>query len=163
MASLIQLTYLDLSDTRAGDRELEWLRGLTAIVNLRLDRTRVSDRGLARLAGLVKLRWLSLEKTKVEGWGIASLLAAAPIDQLNAQVSLINDEVAAKIARAWKSGLTSHLNFARTRVTGPGLSGLSGLKAWSLDLSGLPLTGPDLSTLGSASIESLELAENSAD
>jgi len=57
LKGLVQLDWLDLTDTQATDEDLQHLKGMTKLTYLDLSGTQVTDDGLAHLRGLPNLRW----------------------------------------------------------------------------------------------------------
>jgi hypothetical protein len=72
-----------LNDTRVTDKDLEHLRGLTALRRLDLHRTAVTDEGLRHLRGLTRLNRLYLTGTGVSDKGLAHLTGLAELEYLH--------------------------------------------------------------------------------
>lgn len=73
LASLQDLRFLSLAETRVGDAGLQHLIGLTKLRELHLDHSEVTDAGLAVLADLPNLRILDLKGTRISDAGLAHL------------------------------------------------------------------------------------------
>ncbi len=73
LASLDDLQFLSLAETRIGDAGLVHLEGLTRLQELHLDHTEVTDAGLKRLAALPSLEILDLKGTRITDAGLAEV------------------------------------------------------------------------------------------
>ena len=72
-----------LNDTRVTDKDLEHLRGLTALRRLDLHRTAVTDEGLRHLRGLTRLNRLYLTGTRVSDKGLVHLTGLTELEYLH--------------------------------------------------------------------------------
>jgi len=70
LGTLVELVYVDLSDTLVGDDGMRVLANLTSLEAIHLDRTRVTDEGIQELARLPQLTWLTLDGTRVTEEGV---------------------------------------------------------------------------------------------
>jgi CheY-like chemotaxis protein len=73
LASLDDLQFLSLAETRIGDAGLVHLEGLSRLQELHLDHTQITDAGLKRLAALPKLEILDLKGTRITDAGLADV------------------------------------------------------------------------------------------
>jgi hypothetical protein len=76
--STLNLDWLCLSRTWAGDEALHSLRNMTTLEYLDLTRTRVTDAGLVHLEGLPNLKTLILRRTRVTDSGAENIAAKLP-------------------------------------------------------------------------------------
>jgi DNA-binding response OmpR family regulator len=73
LASLQDLRFLSLAETRIGDEGLAHLASLTRLQELHLDHTDVTDEGLKQLGSLPNLEILDLKGTRVTDAGLAEI------------------------------------------------------------------------------------------
>ena len=73
LASLHDLRFLSLAETRVGDAGLVHLQSLTSLQELHLDHTDVTDEGLKLLASLPNLEILDLKGTRITDAGLAEV------------------------------------------------------------------------------------------
>ena len=73
LASLHDLRFLSLAETRVGDAGLVHLQSLTNLQELHLDHTDVTDEGLKLLASLPNLEILDLKGTRITDAGLAEV------------------------------------------------------------------------------------------
>jgi hypothetical protein len=139
---------IDLDGTKVSDRDLEHLKGLTALQSLSLYGTPVSDAGLAHLQGLTGLEWLNLGGTRVTDAGLVHIKDLTGLRELYLSDTDVSDAGLAHLkglaALQWLfmdgtqvsdaglvhlKGLTrlQRLYLARTKVSDPGLAHLTGL------------------------------------
>jgi len=123
LASLDDLQFLSLAETRIGDAGLVHLEGLTRLQELHLDHTEVTDAGLKRLAALPKLEILDLKGTRITDAGLAELGRLSNLKGLYLTRTGITDTGLAQL-----SGL-SNLEILILWDTGIGDAGLEHLKS----------------------------------
>jgi CheY-like chemotaxis protein len=73
LASLHDLRFLSLAETRVGDAGLVHLQSLTSLQELHLDHTDITDEGLKLLASLPNLEILDLKGTRITDAGLAEV------------------------------------------------------------------------------------------
>jgi len=73
LASLHDLRFLSLAETRVGDAGLAHLQSLTNLQELHLDHTEITDEGLKLLASLPNLEILDLKGTRITDAGLAEV------------------------------------------------------------------------------------------
>jgi CheY-like chemotaxis protein len=73
LASLHDLRFLSLAETRVGDAGLAHLQSLTNLQELHLDHTDITDEGLTLLASLPNLEILDLKGTRITDAGLAEV------------------------------------------------------------------------------------------
>jgi CheY-like chemotaxis protein len=73
LASLHDLRFLSLAETRVGDAGLAHLESLASLQELHLDHTEITDEGLKRLAALPNLEILDLKGTRITDAGLAEV------------------------------------------------------------------------------------------
>ena len=73
LASLHDLRFLSLAETRIGDAGLAHLQSLTHLQELHLDHTEITDEGLKLLSSLPHLEILDLKGTKITDAGLATV------------------------------------------------------------------------------------------
>ena len=73
LASLGDLRFLSLAETRVGDAGLVHLQSLTSLQELHLDHTEITDEGLKLLASLPSLEILDLKGTRITDAGLAEV------------------------------------------------------------------------------------------
>ena len=73
LASLHDLRFLSLAETRVGDAGLAHLQSLTSLQELHLDHTDITDEGLKLLASLPNLEILDLKGTRITDAGLAEV------------------------------------------------------------------------------------------
>jgi CheY-like chemotaxis protein len=73
LASLHDLRFLSLAETRVGDAGLLHLQSLNSLQELHLDHTDISDEGLKLLASLPNLEILDLKGTRITDAGLAEV------------------------------------------------------------------------------------------
>ncbi len=73
LASLHDLRFLSLAETKVGDAGLQHLLALSELEELHLDHSEITDAGLVLLASLPKLRILDLKGTRISDAGLAHL------------------------------------------------------------------------------------------
>lgn len=73
LASLHDLRFLSLAETRVGDAGLQHLLALSELEELHLDHSEITDAGLVMLASLPKLRILDLKGTRISDAGLAHI------------------------------------------------------------------------------------------
>jgi CheY-like chemotaxis protein len=73
LASLHDLRFLSLAETRVGDAGLAHLQSLTSLQELHLDHTDITDEGLKLLASLPNLEILDLKGTRITDAGLAEI------------------------------------------------------------------------------------------
>jgi len=73
LASLHDLRFLSLAETRIGDAGLAHLESLASLQELHLDHTEITDEGLKRLAALPNLEILDLKGTRITDAGLAEV------------------------------------------------------------------------------------------
>ncbi len=73
LASLHDLRFLSLAETRVGDAGLVHLQSLTSLQELHLDHTEITDAGLKLLATLPNLEILDLKGTRITDDGLAEV------------------------------------------------------------------------------------------
>jgi hypothetical protein len=78
LRGLTALRRIDLHGTAVTDEGLRHLRGLTKLNRLYLTATKVSDKGLGHLTGLTELEFLDLDRTKVTAEGVEKLRQKLP-------------------------------------------------------------------------------------
>ena len=123
LASLDDLQFLSLAETRIGDAGLVHLEGLTRLQELHLDHTEVTDAGLKRLAALPKLEILDLKGTRITDAGLAEVGRLSNLKGLYLTRTGITDTGLAQL-----SGL-SNLEILILWDTGIGDAGLEHLKS----------------------------------
>jgi hypothetical protein len=177
------VTEVLLTASRANDRNVAGLAGMSGLVVLGLCATRVTDAGLAELRGLQKLESLDLSSTRVTGEGLLLLAELSRLRTLDLSGSRLTDDGLEHVARF--TGLVS-LQIDQTRITDAGLAHLSELRelqrlnlAWTrvtdaglvnmrlkefrrlkeLDLNGTAITDAGVAELrGLVTLESLSLS-----
>ncbi len=73
LASLHDLRFLSLAETRVGDAGLVHLQSLSSLQELHLDHTEITDAGLKLLASLPNLEILDLKGTRITDAGLADV------------------------------------------------------------------------------------------
>ena len=73
LASLHDLRFLSLAETKVGDAGLVHLQSLTRLQELHLDHTEITDEGLKLLASLPNLEILDLKGTRITDAGLAEV------------------------------------------------------------------------------------------
>ena len=73
LASLHDLRFLSLAETRVGDAGLAHLQSLTSLQELHLDHTDITDEGLKLLTSLPNLEILDLKGTRITDAGLAEV------------------------------------------------------------------------------------------
>ena len=73
LASLHDLRFLSLAETRVGDAGLQHLLALSELEELHLDHSEITDAGLVLLSSLPKLRILDLKGTRISDAGLVHL------------------------------------------------------------------------------------------
>ena len=73
LASLHDLRFLSLAETRVGDAGLVHLQSLTSLQELHLDHTEITDEGLKLLSSLPNLEILDLKGTRITDDGLAEV------------------------------------------------------------------------------------------
>jgi len=73
LASLHDLRFLSLAETKVGDAGLQHLMALTELEELHLDHSEITDHGLTLLSALPKLRILDLKGTRISDAGLTHL------------------------------------------------------------------------------------------
>ena len=73
LASLHDLRFLSLAETKVGDAGLQHLLPLSELEELHLDHSEITDAGLTLLGSLPKLRILDLKGTRISNAGLAHL------------------------------------------------------------------------------------------
>lgn len=130
---LINLTDLDLSDTKVTDAGLEHLKELAALQNLNLRNTDITDAGLEHLKSLTSLQVLDLRDTDITVAGLERLKSLTSLQKLNLGTYRVTNAVLEHLKVL--TGLQK-LDLSRSRVTNAGLEHLkvlTGLR--ELDLS----------------------------
>lgn len=114
-----QLTYINLSDTLAGDESIAGLASLRLLQQAGLYRTRITDRALASLAALPQLRSLDLMQTKITDEGLANLIPAAGLESLRFSDCNVTDRGLAFVSAL---GELKSLEFSGIHASDAGLS-----------------------------------------
>jgi CheY-like chemotaxis protein len=91
LASLNDLRFLSLAETRVGDAGLEHLRSLTHLQELHLDHSDITDAGLKLLTGLPRLEILDLKGTQITDAGLAEVGRMAQLKGLYLTRTIITD------------------------------------------------------------------------
>ena len=86
LKGLTKLQELRLGGTKITNRGLEHLKELTELRTLILDRTEVSDDGLKHLQGLTNLRWLNVCETPVTDAGVKHLKPLTKLEYVDLAV-----------------------------------------------------------------------------
>ena len=100
LKGLTQLHELRLANTRITDAGLEHLKGLAQLRWLSLSETRITDAGLQRLKGLGQLRGLGLAHTRITDAGLEHLKWLPKLDQLWLRGTKVTDAAVTKFQRA---------------------------------------------------------------
>ncbi len=120
-----EISLLDLSQTKAGNADLEGGTGLANVKQLDLSNTQVTDAALSNPAWLRQLKRLSLNNTLVTDAGLGSLSDLRQLQLLWLNETAVGDDGLARI-----SGLTGleSLGLNKTEVTDAGLAHLKNMK-----------------------------------
>ena len=73
------------------DGDLQYIEGLTQLVNLHLGDNYITDKGLKRLAGLTNLKWLLLNDTDITDAGLVHLRGLSHLERLELQNTSITN------------------------------------------------------------------------
>lgn len=134
----VDLTFVDLTDTAAGDDALEWVRDSSELTVLWLGNTQVTDEGLRQIESLHALVNLDLSDTRLTDSGLKSLSQLTNLMRLDLTNTRVTDAGVRHL-----SGLTTltHLYLSGTLVTGRALFHVSQLSALQeLRLVNCPVT-----------------------
>jgi hypothetical protein len=139
LASMPQLTEVDLPRAAASDGGLAALAELPLLASIVLGDTTITDDGLAKLADRKALRQLNLNDSRVTDRGLEQLSALPQLELLRLGHSQVTDEGLAAVGQI---STLRYLILQNARITGRGFKYLHGLKQLeSLYLHGNPLTG----------------------
>lgn len=89
---LTQLVNLHLGDNYITDKGLKRLAGLTNLKWLLLNDTDITDAGLVHLRGLSHLEWLELQNTSITNTGLEDIKAMPSLTRICLNGSLVTDE-----------------------------------------------------------------------
>jgi hypothetical protein len=140
LAQFVDLSKLDLHDTRFSDAGLEGLKTLAHVETLDLSRTKVRGAGLAHLPGVPGLTWLKLsspfntEGLPITDAGLAHLKGMKGLRGLVLCKARVTDA-----GLAYLGGMPDLevLDLAGNKITDAGLAHLAKApQLWDLDLSG---------------------------
>jgi hypothetical protein len=141
----IQLTFLNLDQTKITDASLEHLKGLSNLQELSLVNTRVTDAGLAYLEKLTKLQVLVLDQTPITNAGLAHLKNLKQLHSLSLHGTRLTDDCLNNLASLRS---VQELDISRTAITSAGLRRLKEIpRLRSLTLGGFLITDDDLACL----------------
>ena len=118
LASLYQLSSLDLSNRPISDTGLLQLPPLSCLQSLYLDYCPITDKSLQHIGKFANLEIVSVRGTRVEGQKLAPLQSLKSLQTLNASNCQLGD---AALAHVEKMPSLEVLALAGTEVTGSGL------------------------------------------
>lgn len=115
------------------DADMHFLANMHTLEKLYLLGCPVSDKGMQEIAGLKNLRELVLESTKIEGHTLSDFPNLETLTATTHEAKLYLDDLAIKQLAAAKKLKSLMVAGTTTRLTGAGLSALSGLERLSIE------------------------------
>ena len=85
------ITTVDLSNTLVNDADLEHLKGMTSLRELKLGSTEVTDAGLEHLKGMTSLQSLDLRVNEITDAGLEHLEGLTSLHTLDLRETLVTD------------------------------------------------------------------------
>ena len=92
LAGLVELTYLDLANTRITDEGLVHLKPLQNLRHLDLRGVPITDKGVALLGHLVNLEYLDLGETEVDDEALQKLASLTQLEALGLRKTHVTDD-----------------------------------------------------------------------
>jgi len=153
---LPDLTYVSLSNQKAGDEELAALRGLKKLNYLNLYHSKITDAGLVHLKQLPALKHVPMGHTKVTDGGLVHLKDLTQLEYLGLRGNAITD---AGLVHLKKLTNLTGLYLGETKVTDAGLVHLKSMtKMLYLRLDTVTVSDAGLEHLkGMTELEQLDL------
>jgi hypothetical protein len=140
--------YVDFTDTKVADKDLENLKALPQLRELSLSNTKVTDNGLEHLKALTRLRGLWLTDTKVTDEGLTNIEALTQLRVLSIKSTKVTDRGLENLKALTK---LRALSLAATKVTDKGLEHLKALT----QLEWLQVDNTTVTDRGLVSLEAL--------
>lgn len=112
---------VDLSHTKAKDADLELLKVLIYVEELKLGSTRVTNTGLKHLKLMTNLQTLDLQRNAIDDSGLAHLKDLKDLQFLNLEDTQVSD---AGLNELKGLSILGTLNLRSTKVTDPGVEKL---------------------------------------
>ena len=125
LASLHDLRFLSLAETRVGDEGIAHLQSLSSLQELHLDHTEITDDGLRGLVSLPNLEILDLKGTRITDAGLVHVGRMKRLKGLYLTRTQISDD---GMAHLGKLGELETLILWDTRISDAGLEHLKPLK-----------------------------------
>jgi CheY-like chemotaxis protein len=125
LASLHDLRFLSLAETRVGDEGIAHLQSLSSLQELHLDHTEITDDGLRGLVSLPNLEILDLKGTRITDAGLVHVGRMKRLKGLYLTRTQISDD---GVAHLGKLGELETLILWDTRISDAGLEHLKPLK-----------------------------------
>jgi CheY-like chemotaxis protein len=125
LASLHDLRFLSLAETRVGDEGIAHLQSLSSLQELHLDHTEITDDGLRGLVSLPNLEILDLKGTRITDAGLVHVGRMKQLKGLYLTRTQISDD---GMAHLGKLGELETLILWDTRISDAGLEHLKPLK-----------------------------------
>ena len=147
LASLHDLRFLSLAETRVGDEGIAHLQSLSSLQELHLDHTEITDDGLRGLVSLANLEILDLKGTRITDAGLVHVGCMKRLKGLYLTRTQISDDGVAHLA---KLGELETLILWDTRISDAGLEHLKPLK----QLQELILWNTNVTRDGAAALQS---------
>lgn len=121
LATLKNLTRLDLGKTPVTDADLKALAGMTKLTSLDLHGTQVTNAGMKHVAQFKNLTTLDLGKTRVRDFGVKELAGLADLTALDLSDTEVTDAALRELVGLKK---LATLNLVGTRTTDAGIAEL---------------------------------------